>query len=363
MNTSQIYGEELNDNFHQAVKNAQNLVYYAANNGIEIDEKDLKNIIAAKKFKDSEMIDPAVEVAFWNSLKDLSKSVQPVSIESIHSIFERKIVVEDEITEKSLKGLWLRTKKFFRGYSLKSASPAKRITGRLRGFALLSMLVMLFLQIYWVIGVALINDSHNMLELAEKKNNELVALEDSLGEKAADSNEVLKLETEIQNLKEELEVRSKVLIKWNYLWKRFPWILKKKANSDKAQEEMSTVFKTNLVQAKFAIEALYSYFLPLLYGLLGAFVFILRKLAAEIKSLTYTKESNINYGLRLHLGALAGLAIGWFATPENSTSWTFSSLSPLAIAFLAGYSVELLFTIMDRLINPTIDTTMSRTQK
>jgi hypothetical protein len=45
----------------------------------------------------------------------------------------------------------------------------------------------------------------------------------------------------------ELEVRSKVLIKWNNLWKRFPWILKKKTNSDKVKEEMSTVFKTNLV--------------------------------------------------------------------------------------------------------------------
>jgi hypothetical protein len=96
---------------------------------------------------------------------------------------------------------------------------------------------------------------------------------------------------------------------------------------------------------------------------LGAFVFILRKLAAKVKKITYTKESNINYGLRLHLGALAGLAIGWFATPENSMSWTFSSLSPLAIAFLAGYGVELLFTIMDRLINPTRDTASSKAQK
>ena len=46
---------------------------------------------------------------------------------------------------------------------------------------------------------------------------------------------------------------------------------------------------------------------------------------------------------------LGGLAVGWFVTPEQS-SGAFMALSPLAMAFLAGYSIELLFTAMDTLI-------------
>jgi hypothetical protein len=71
-------------------------------------------------------------------------------------------------------------------------------------------------------------------------------------------------------------------------------------------------------------------------------------LNTEVRNLTYVTTSNISYRLRIQLGALSGLAIGWFAGFDSSFS--FGSLSPLALAFVAGYSVEVLFTAMDRLI-------------
>src|ERR1700680_5228090 len=53
----------------------------------------------------------------------------------------------------------------------------------------------------------------------------------------------------------------------------------------------------------------------------------------------------------MRLGVIAGLAIGWFFAPDNkSTGAGLSALSPLALAFVAGYSVDLLFTAMDRLV-------------
>jgi hypothetical protein len=47
------------------------------------------------------------------------------------------------------------------------------------------------------------------------------------------------------------------------------------------------------------------------------------------------------------VGVLGGLAIGWFFKPSGEG---VGSLSPLALAFVAGYSVDLLFTAMDRIV-------------
>jgi hypothetical protein len=94
------------------------------------------------------------------------------------------------------------------------------------------------------------------------------------------------------------------------------------------------------------------YLLPLLYGLLGAYAFVLRTLNDDIKQMLYSSESDIKYVLRIHLGALAGLAVGLFFVPEDTTSaYLPITLSPLALAFLAGYSVEFFFSAADRFIS------------
>jgi hypothetical protein len=82
---------------------------------------------------------------------------------------------------------------------------------------------------------------------------------------------------------------------------------------------------------------------------------VLRRITREIRDLTYTTDSNARYRLRIQLGTLAGLAVGWFLfIPPDSVGsgalFSFKELSPLALAFLAGYSVELLFAAMDKLV-------------
>ncbi len=100
--------------------------------------------------------------------------------------------------------------------------------------------------------------------------------------------------------------------------------------------------------SEFALEVLQSYILPLLYGLLGAAIYVLRSLTREIEQVTYTSSSDIEYGLRLALGALGGLGIGWFLTPEEFSG--IQSISPLALSFLTGYHIDLLFSVMDKFI-------------
>jgi hypothetical protein len=92
-----------------------------------------------------------------------------------------------------------------------------------------------------------------------------------------------------------------------------------------------------------------AYLLPMLYGLLGACAFVLRKLSDEIDKLTYAHDARVRYALRLNIGLLSGLAVGWFVKPGAGEP-NVASLSPLALAFIAGYGSELFFVALDRLV-------------
>ena len=118
---------------------------------------------------------------------------------------------------------------------------------------------------------------------------------------------------------------------------------------ERALHEARITLFANTLAANFTLNAFQGYLLPLLYGLLGAFIFVLRTLLGEVKSLTYSFDSEIRYRLRLTLGALGGMIVGWFLKPEDAEG--LASLSPMAISFLMGYNVDVLFSIMDRAID------------
>jgi hypothetical protein len=101
--------------------------------------------------------------------------------------------------------------------------------------------------------------------------------------------------------------------------------------------------------AQFVLAILQSYLLPLFYGILGAGTFVLRSLSKEIEDETFSDDKGIQHLLRVSLGALAGILVGWFSFLLPSETATFvGSISPLAIAFLVGYNIEVFFSLMDR---------------
>jgi hypothetical protein len=83
--------------------------------------------------------------------------------------------------------------------------------------------------------------------------------------------------------------------------------------------------------------------------LLGSLAYILRTLSNEIQNVTFTRESEIRYALRWPLGLLGGVTVGLFFDPEDLSG--FAAITPLGLAFLAGYGVELLFTGLDRMVS------------
>lgn len=101
--------------------------------------------------------------------------------------------------------------------------------------------------------------------------------------------------------------------------------------------------------AQFVLSILQSYLLPLFYGILGAGTFVLRSLSKEVEDETFSDEKGTQHLLRVSLGALAGILVGWFSFLIPSETTTFvGSISPFAIAFLVGYNIELFFSLMDR---------------
>jgi hypothetical protein len=92
-----------------------------------------------------------------------------------------------------------------------------------------------------------------------------------------------------------------------------------------------------------------TWFLPFLYGLLGSAVFMMRNVA----SIRTPAMAWFPLVMRLSLGGVAGIVMGWFSTTASNIQTTTTLSVPFALAFLTGYGIDVLFTLLDR-INRTI---------
>ena len=116
----------------------------------------------------------------------------------------------------------------------------------------------------------------------------------------------------------------------------------------------------DIYQIKAKINVLVTWLLPGLYGLLGACVFLLRDLLL-IRDGRLSRDKRIISMLllllRIALGGLAGIIIGWFWVPSsagNSSSVVLPISSiPFGLAFMAGFSIDTMFSVLDR-VNRTI---------
>ena len=108
---------------------------------------------------------------------------------------------------------------------------------------------------------------------------------------------------------------------------------------------------------QFVLNILQSYFLPILYGLLGASTSVLRSLSRQIKEVTFSEKTGIQHLLSISLGALAGIVVGWFSfLIDPGTKSFLGSVSPLAIAFLVGFNIDPFFSRMDLIMKSGSET-------
>jgi hypothetical protein len=81
--------------------------------------------------------------------------------------------------------------------------------------------------------------------------------------------------------------------------------------------------------------------LPVLYALLGAGAYMLRRLESQLRARTFINES---HSPRFITAAIAGAVVGLFNFGQGV------SVSPLALGFLAGYAVDVFFTFLESMI-------------
>ena len=125
--------------------------------------------------------------------------------------------------------------------------------------------------------------------------------------------------------------------------------------------DVSYVDLRNLEKAAYILQIISRFLLPVIYGFMGATVFLVRKIYHEYNRETLSESSTVDFRLRFFLGGVAGLAVAWFLAPANEPiaaalpTSTIANLSPLVMSFIAGYAVELLFSVLDRVVSSLTD--------
>ncbi len=369
-----------------AIQEAQLMVAYIANNKSASCKKETLDTIIESKYRIREnKWTREFETVFWRAYKDLAGQIYPVTIHSL---------------ESSLSNPYCTSKAKY----TTTHSKASKAASNYRILAFITLVALLCAQIYYIVGANVASEMHAIFEQRQKVRQEMDRVRNLKGLKlfgkyitATDDEEYNRLDTQNKIYNQQLDANFQILLRWNRIWQvltitdqyvaemreyrkteheellkftqqYYADQLKNHAtgsaednNATLARDERMLKMKLDYaamkarnellvaqISAKFVLVSLQTYFLPLLYGLMGAIMFALRKLADEIKNLTYDTDSQIRYRLRIIIGAIAGLMIGLFINPEEIE--VFNLIAPMAISFIAGYNVELLFSAMDRII-------------
>ncbi len=99
------------------------------------------------------------------------------------------------------------------------------------------------------------------------------------------------------------------------------------------------------------------FILPMLYGLAGAFLWVIRILSQQVKTFDLTWKKLIRHRARLIMGLFVGMFFGYLH-PMSSTT----SISSYVFAFIGGYNVEILFSALDKIVD-TFSTSLATKTK
>jgi len=105
-------------------------------------------------------------------------------------------------------------------------------------------------------------------------------------------------------------------------------------------------FHAVVLEARLSIAYLGTYWIAMVMGVLGALTFILRTLSHQLREHTYVPVSASLSIVRICLGAIAGV-FGSLLAPGDPT---LKSLPPLFIPFVFGYGIEILFSLLDKVV-------------
>ena len=110
------------------------------------------------------------------------------------------------------------------------------------------------------------------------------------------------------------------------------------------------------------LAVLNGYLVPLLMGFLGSTAYVLRLYLSSMRDRLLNPYFLRSARVRVALGTLSGLAVGFFLSPGGNAAKSPAELAAVvtlsapALAFLAGYAVEVLFKFIDVLAEQVFQT-------
>lgn len=337
----------------QAIEDGQRLISYIAKGGTTELPIDLaKSMINAKYKAASGQWSAEEETEFLANYDKLATIVYPVTVQSLNAIIPEQTSAQSESTK------------------------AEQVVTWYRRYTLTALAVLLMAQFYWLGGN---NLRVNLTDIFNQRE----AIHDTINSGKESPAAVAQLEDKLLLVNQKLDANYQLLRSWNrvssfgisysgelpeYTKEKLGYkdahpstgqemtasevFVKKDAQTAELDRDLYSariLYFKNILAANFFLDAFQGYILPLLYGLLGAFIYVLRSLLKDIRQLTYTSDNEIRYRLRLTLGSLGGMVVGWFLKPQGVD--TMATLSPMALAFLMGYNVDVLFSLMDKLVD------------
>jgi hypothetical protein len=106
--------------------------------------------------------------------------------------------------------------------------------------------------------------------------------------------------------------------------------------------------------ASFYYGAVSSCILPVFYALLGTFAYILRRFEQRVSNRSYVPSPADS--ARFVIAAIGGAVVGLFT---NFTAGQGVKVSPLAVAFLVGYAVDVFYAFLEALIQSFTKTALA----
>lgn len=128
-------------------------------------------------------------------------------------------------------------------------------------------------------------------------------------------------------------------------------IITKQRELNKLEQELARLdadrFHSIVVEVRIIVANIGAYLIAMVMGLLGALTYILRALSHQLREHTYVPISVSASIVRICLGAIAGV-FGSQLVPGTNAS--LMSLPPLFIPFVFGYGIEILFSLLDKVV-------------
>ena len=327
-----------------SVCDAQLLVAYAIRNNIPEVENAIQTIIISRALYKEDKLEGKPQGDFYQAYSALAAKVAPVTVASLRD---------------SLDEYGVPVKRFFIFGKKEKKSLAFRVAVWHWAWALFVVSMLILAQGYWLAGnsilIALAKPTIDEADLTYRYV--MLGGSSSIFQAFPPSNSTASAtQSSPENTdraawqKNEVAWEFYLRSRWNAATQLVPWLhwfnrgIKTPKNPDRVWAD-KIIAKAGQVN-----DFMQQLLLPLLYGWLGAMAYILRTVSQQARDRLFRSENQVVWDLRGWLGAVSGLAIGWFCKPSGADVNGLGLISPFALAFVAGYSVDLLFTAMDRIV-------------